>query len=50
MKRNKFLALLKKMFQKAASVIHPLWWVVIPFLLYYVIQMYKYSMFTPIIL
>ena len=48
MKRNKFIALLKTMLLKSASIIHPLWWTVIPFLLYYTLQMFKFSMFTPI--
>ncbi|MCY1722109.1 hypothetical protein OU798_17280 [Prolixibacteraceae bacterium Z1-6] len=50
MKQNKFLALLKLMLQKATSVIHPLWWVVVPFLLYYSMMMFKFSMLTVIIL
>lgn len=50
MKHDKFLALLIKMRQKATSIIHLLWWVVIPFLLFCAVEMYKHSIFTLIIL
>jgi len=39
MKLNKYLSFLKQMLIKLASVHWPLWWVVLPFLLFYAEQL-----------
>jgi len=38
MKQDKFLSLLKCLLIKSVSILWPLWWTVLPFLIFYVSQ------------